>query len=59
MRSCLSVDFREDVSSEFGGVTGQDGGIRSKLSVFLFIKCKHKSVIELYITRVRCNEVCI
>jgi len=53
----------EDVSLEFGDVAGRSGRMegsdRDNLYFFFFKKCKHKSVIELCITLVRCNQVCI
>jgi len=38
---------------------GKTRGIRSESSVFLFKKCKHRSVMELCVTLVRCNQVSV
>ena len=54
--------LRETSSEEQGFVTSALGyvkGIRTGSFVFFFKKCKHRSVIELCITLVSCNQVYI
>ena len=53
----MSFDEQIFVVLHLGSVNG--GRIGSRSSVFLFKKYKHGSVIELCITLVRCNQVCI
>jgi len=52
----------EDILFEFGGVARRsdrmEGSDRDHL-YFFFKKYKHRSVIELCITLVKCNQVCI
>ena len=50
----------KDKLLEFRGMARRNGWMEGSGSlVFLFKKCKHRSVMEPCITLVKCNQVCI